>query len=180
VANNLAADARRLAQCSTIASEEISTALAEAQAARERAENLLAEHEGALNSVVAGIHAVGSLRRRIFAAKSLALDADGEKQLAKTALDYFVDRRTTSETTANASGFTTFANDLVWRRTLTAHIPEYVKPLETQAAALIEKIRAEASAAKMDLKKVFSLLQSERGQPGESLLHDLSFYSGII
>ncbi|HZL79543.1 MAG TPA: hypothetical protein VFC17_11880 [Candidatus Limnocylindrales bacterium] len=42
-------------------------------------------------------------------------------------------------------------------------------------------MRAQAEAAKMDLKKVFALLASERGQrAGESLHQNNEFYAGLL
>lgn len=180
-AKRLAADARRLASFSAVAATEISEALEQAEAAREKAANLLAEHEAALSAVTTGIFALGNVRRKIAAVKALTLDATAEKQLATTALNFWVDKKTTSETPQNASGFRAYAEDLTWRRALNGHIAEYVAPLEKQATALIAAVRAQAESAKMDLRKVFALLASERGQSGgDQLFHDSTFYEGLI
>jgi hypothetical protein len=176
----LAADARRLASFSADAATEISEALAEAEAARDRAANVLAAHEAALSAVTAGILSVGNIRRTIAVVKTLAVDDGVERYLAKTALDFWVEQKTTSETVRNTTGFRAFADDLVWRRALNSHIAEYVKPFEDQVSGLIVKIKAQADAEGMDLKKVLALLEAERGQRGESLLYDSNLYAGLI
>ena len=175
----LAADARRLASFSSSASVEISKAFSEAEAARERAASVLAEHESALTGVTAGILAVGNLRKKIAAVQSLRLSAGDEYQLAKTALDFWVEKTTSSETIQNTSGFTAYCNDLVWRRALNSHIAEYVKPFEDQVSGLIVKIKAQADAADMDLKKVLALLTSERAKGGGEPLLGGEFYNGL-
>ena len=176
----LADDAKRLAAFSESASAEISEALAAAEAARERAASVLAEHQATLSAVTTGIFAVGNIRKKISAVQSLRLSADAEKQAAKTALDFWVDQKTASETTQNVSGFRAFAEDLVWRRALNDHIAEYVKPMEKQAATLIASVREQSASSKMDFKKVFALLSAERGRGGESLLQNCEFYAGLI
>lgn len=180
VKKKLATDAKRLASFSAAAAAEINAALAEAESARERAANILMEHEAALNGVTSGIFAVGNIRKKIHAAKSLCLDDASARTLAKTALDFWVDKQTISETVQNSTGFRAFAEDLVWRQALNTHIAEYVTPLEKQAATIITSVHKQADDAKMDMKKVFALLASERGQRGESLLHDSNFYAGLI
>ena len=176
----LAADARRLGSFSASASAEISKALAEAEAARDRAASILAEHEATLSAVTNGILAVGNIRKKISAVQSLRLSAGDEWQLAKTAMDFWVDQRTTSETVRNTSGFRVYCDDLVWRRALNSHIAEYVKPFEDQVSGLIVKIKAQADAAGMDLKKVLALLTSERAQRGGEPLLNGEFYKDLI
>src|ERR1022692_2262137 len=80
--DKLAADAKRLASFSASAWAEISQALAEASAARERAENVLAEHEVALNAVTNGIFALGKIRQKISVVKALLLSNDEKRNLA--------------------------------------------------------------------------------------------------
>jgi hypothetical protein len=173
------AKSQRLADFAPAAADEISAALAEADAARERAENLIAANEGALNGVCQAILAVGNLRRKIHLVKSLALTADAEKHLAETALDYFL-HKSEQATIENQSGFRVFSEDLVFRSALTPHIAAYVAPLETQVAGLIAKIRAEAREFKLDLKSVFQKFADERGQAGEPILLDAELFEGLF
>ena len=173
------AKSQRLANFSPVAADEISAALAEADAASERAENLIAEQHAVLDGITSALLTVGNLRRKIRLVKSLALAADAENQLATTALDYFL-LKSESATPQNVSGFNAFADDLAWRKALSAHIPAFVAPLETQVAGLIAKIKAEARESKMDLKKVFQLFAAERGNAGEPVLLDSALYEGLI
>ena len=173
----LAADARRLLSYSTNAATEISAAREEAEAARERAENILHAHEAAFAGVTGGILQVGNLRKKIAVIKALALDKSGEAALAKTALDYFL-LKAEQPTAENQSGFRVFAEDLALRRALTPFIAEHIAPLEIQVASLVLRIKAEAKAAKMDLEKVFAILKAERAQRGESL--PCEHYEGLI
>jgi hypothetical protein len=175
--NKLAADARRLSSFSTDAAAEISEALKEAEAARQRAENLLAQHEAALSAVTGGIISVGNLRRKIARVKALAVDTAGELQLGKRALEYWL-LRTESPSTENETGFKSLADDLVIRAALTPHIAEFIAPIEKQAGALVARIKAQAAASGMDLAKVFALLAKESAQRGESLNAD--FYEGLL
>jgi hypothetical protein len=176
----LAADARRLAAFAPAASAEISEALGQAEAARARAENLLAEHEAKLAAVTNGIHTLGKIRQKIFVAKTLLLSEDNKRELASAALDYFVSMKTGFQSPQVNSGFRAMSEDLAFRTVLNDHISDFCKPLEKQAATIIASVRAQADDAKMDLKKVFALLANERGQRGESLLHDSIFYAGLI
>lgn len=177
VKKKLAADAKRLAAFSPQASAEISEALTEAESARERAENLLAEHESALIAVTTGILAVGNLRRKIAVVKSLMISEDNKRQIATAALDYFVRMKTGGESPQTISGFRAMSEDLAFRTVLNDHISAYTAPLEKQAATITASVRAQADDAGMDLKKVFALLASERGQRGESLQGNAEFYA---
>ncbi len=175
------ADAKRLAAFAPASKSEISAALAEAEAARARAETLLENHKAVLESLTTQIFAVGNLRRKIKVAQTLALDDAGAKTLAHSAIDYFLDMRTTSVTVRNSSGFRSSVEDLCFRNALKNHLVEYVTPLEKQVQELIKSIRTEAKARKIDLKKVLSLLASERGtRGGQSLQFDSEFYEGLI
>jgi hypothetical protein len=173
------AKSQRLADFAPAASLEISEALAQADAARERAENLMAEQQATLDGITSAIIAVGTLRKKIRLLQSLTLNTATEKHLAETALNYFI-LKSESATPQNVSGFQTFADDLAWRKALSAHIPAFVAPLETQVSALIAKIKAEARESKMDLKKVFQLFAAERGHAGEPVLLDAALYEGLI
>jgi hypothetical protein len=177
----LAADAKRLASFSAEAATEISEALAEVEAARSRAANVLAAHESALESVTLGIHSLGKIRQKISVVKSLLISEDGKRQIANAALDYWVNMKTGFDSVAMTSGFREMSEDLAFRTVLNDHIPAFVAPLEKQAATIIASVRAQADDSKMDLKKVFALLASERGQrAGESLLQNSEFYEGLI
>ena len=173
------AKTQRLADFAPAAAEEISAALAEADAARERAENLTASREAALNGVCQAILAVGHLRRKIRLVKSLALTADAEKHLAKTALDYFVNK-SEQATPQNVTGFNTYADDVAWRKVLTPHVAAYVEPLEIQVAGLIAKIKAEAREFKLDLETVFQKFADERTRAGEPILLDAGLFEGLF
>jgi hypothetical protein len=173
------AKSQRLADFAPAASEEISAALAAADAARELLEDLMAANEGALNGVCQAILAVGHLRRKIHLVKSLALTADAEKHLAKTALDYFVNK-SEQATPQNVTGFNAYADDLAWRKVLASHIDAYVAPLETQVEGLIAKIKAEASEFKMDLQLVFQKFADERARAGEPILLDAGLFEGLF
>jgi hypothetical protein len=172
-----AADARRLAAFSASTAAEVSEALAAAEAAREKAELLLGEAEGQLSAIVNGFIAVATIRQKISVCKSLRISSDEERRLAHGALDHFVNMKTGFSSTATATGFRAFAEDLAFRVALTPHIDEFLQPLEKQAATLIGSIRKQAAASQMDLGKVFALLQSERTEP---LFHNPEFFAGLI
>ena len=93
----------------------------------------------------------------------------------------WVNMKTGFDSVAMTSGFREMSEDLAFRTVLNDHIPAFVAPLEKQAATIIASVRAQADDSKMDLKKVFALLASERGQrAGESLLQNSEFYEGLI
>jgi hypothetical protein len=173
------AKSARLADYSPAAMDEIQAALAEADAARERADNLISDQQAALDGILQAVLAVGNLRKKIRLVKSLALTDGAEKQLAETALDFFL-RKSESATPQNVSGFNAYCDDLCWRKILTPHLEDFVRPLETQAALLIQKIKSEAKSQKMDIKSVFSKFAAERGTAGEPILLDGELYDGLL
>jgi len=176
----LVADARRLNSCAPESAAEISEALAEAEAAKERAEFLLAEHEATLSGLTSQIFALGKVRRRIAVAKSLALNDAGARHLAHAALNYFVEKKVNRETVQNVTGFRSNVEDLSFRQCLNNHITDFVAPLESQAVEIEKAVRAEVKAAKISLVKVLSMLAADRGVRGsESLDHDSSLYAGL-
>jgi hypothetical protein len=175
-----AANARRLASFSPAATAEISEALAEAEAAHERAESVLADHENVLSAVTTEILALGALRQKISIVKSLLISADNKRQIAHAALNYFVQIKTGGESIATNSGFRAMSEDLAFRTVLTDHVAEFVAPMEKQAATLIASIRAQAQVAGMDLKKVLELLTSERAQRGGEPLLPVEYYRGLV
>jgi hypothetical protein len=177
----LEADARRLAAVDPEASAEIAGAVAEAQAAQDRAEELLADHQATLDSITSQILAVGNLRKKICTAQSLVLNDEDAKNLAMTALHYFVQRRLGADSPQNASGWRTFIEDLAFRSALTDHVAGYIEPLEKQVKEIISSVRTEAKASRIDLKRVFALLANERGvRGGQHLEIDSSLYEGLL
>jgi len=70
--------------------------------------------------------------------------------------------------------------DLAFRAALNDHVAAFVAPLESQATTLIAKVREQADGAKIDLRKVFALLESERGNGGDALDHNRDFYAGLL
>ena len=139
------------------------------------------EHEATLDAVTNGIHSLGKIRRKISVVKSLLISEDNKRQIANAALDYFVSMKTGFESPQVSSGFRAMSEDLAFRTVLNDHISAYTAPLEKQAATIIASVRAQADDARIDLKKVFALLASERGQRvGESLHQNTEFYAGLI
>jgi hypothetical protein len=177
----LVADAKRLAAFAPESATEISEALAIAEAARERVENLLADHEAQLSSLTGQIFTLGKIRRKIAVVKSLALDDVGAAQIAQSAISYFVERHVRGATTQNVTGFRSSVEDLAFRKVLTEHVSVFTAPLESQAVEIIKEIRSEAKICKIDLRKVLELLAAQRGKSGgEALEMDSNFYSGLV
>jgi len=173
----LRADAKRLAAFSADAAEEISAARAEAEAAREKFEMLLAETEGQLDAVTNGFVAVGNLRQKIAVLKTLILSGADKNQIANRALDYFCDMRTGYSSPAVVSGFQNLCDDLIRREALSAHVKVRLDDLQNQAAHLVNSIKAQAEQSGMDLKKVFALLAAERTEP---LFKTPEYFAGLI
>jgi hypothetical protein len=166
--SEMLADAKRLAAASAPdTTAEISAAFQAAESAREKAESILAEHQTALDEIKSGILLLANVRRKIKAVSTLHLDDAGAKALARTALNFFVDRQVSGPSAQNVSGFREFSQDLVFRTALQSHIGEFVKPLEAQSAGLVGEIKTEATANKINLKKAFAVVTAE--QPAGTL-----------
>jgi hypothetical protein len=177
----LVADAKRLAAFAPESATEISEALAVAEAARERAENLLAEHEAKLSTITGQIFALGKARKKIAIAKSLSLDDAGAQRLAHTALTFFVDRQVAGASNHNLTGFRSNIEDLSFRKVLNEHIETFTAPIKSQVVEILKTVRAEAKSAKIDLHKVLELLAAQRGKSGgEALEMDSNLYSGLV
>jgi hypothetical protein len=181
VKSELVADAKRLAAFAPESATEISEALAVAEAARERAENLLAEHEAKLSTITGQIFALGKARKKIAIAKSLSLDDAGAQRLAHTALTFFVDRQVAGASNHNLTGFRSNIEDLSFRKVLNEHIETFTAPIKSQVVEILKTVRAEAKSAKIDLHKVLELLAAQRGKSGgEALEMDSNLYSGLV
>ncbi|MDR3412572.1 MAG: hypothetical protein P4L87_16800, partial [Formivibrio sp.] len=110
------------------------------------------------------------LRRQIRVANLLLIDAAGQRQIAQTAIGYFVQTRGGNTSPQAQGGWDSFAHDLCFRTALNGHVADFVKPLEGEVSELLKSIREQAKTAKIDLRKVVSIMQAERGrQPGESI-----------
>ena len=180
VRGKLSSDARRLSTFSNSAAAEISKALAEASAARERAENVLAEHESTLAAVTSGIMALGHLRKKISSVRALGIGKDQKQQMAFSALSLWIDKTCGYDSAQVSTSFLALCQDLSYRQILNDYIETFVLPLEQQVQTLIASIRSQAAASNMDLKQVLQLLASENGvRPGISLLSS-EFYGGLI
>jgi hypothetical protein len=177
--SRLAADARRLALASAETIQEINLANAEADLARQRADELAAARQAALDAVESQIYSYGELRLKIAAVRALALDKADEKVLAENALNFFL-LKTSDASARNVSGFTTCATDLALRLALSNHVPAFVAPLEAQCKALAESVKALAAENKICLRTFVKTLTSETHRHQSGKLSDASLYKGLL
>jgi hypothetical protein len=139
-----------------------------------------AEYAAHRSSVTSQIFSLVLVRKNKRYIEQLRLETSAEKQLAFSAFDYRLANRGTGASIFNQTGWKNCIEDLAFRRALNPYIAEYVGKLDDQEKALIKEIKAEAKAAKIDLKKLISQLEKDRGvRGGESLNHDSSLYDGL-
>jgi outer membrane murein-binding lipoprotein Lpp len=175
----LASDARRLAASSAATVAEINAANAEADAARERADQLAAERQAALDSAENMIYSYGELRLKIQAVRALALSDADEKAIAESALNFFV-LKNADPSARNVSGFVTTATDLALRYVLTPHIAGFVAPLEAKCKEIAANVRALAAENKICLRTFVKTLTSETHRHQSGKLSDSKLYSGLL
>jgi len=181
VKSEMLADAKRLASFAPEASKEIADALEKARAAKERAADLLAQHEATLESLTAQIFLLGEIRKKINVARALTISTDTKKQTALAAINHFVERRIIGATPTNLTGWKACMDDLTYCEALRDYIDTFCKPLEAQAAELVKSVKAEAASNKIELRRVFALLESERGKRGGTSLDvNCDLYAGLI
>jgi hypothetical protein len=177
--DKLRADAKRLALASASTVDEINAANAEADAARERADELAAARQAALDSAESHIYNFGTLKLQIREVRALALSDADEKAIAESALNFFI-LKNADPSARNVSGFVTTATDLTLRLALTPHVAAFCAPLEAKCAALAKSVRELAATNKIDLAVFIKTLLSEKHRHQSGKLSDATLYKGLI
>jgi len=177
--DKLRADAKRLALASASTVDEINQANSEADLARQRADELAAARQAALDAVENQVYSFGTLKLQIREVRALALSDADEKAIAESALSFFL-LKNADPSARNVSGFVTTATDLSLRLALSNHVPAFCAPLEAQCAALAKAVRELATANKIDLAVFIKTLLSERHRHQSGKLSDGKLYADLL
>jgi hypothetical protein len=149
----LSRDEKRLAAAMPGAAEEISSASAEAEAAKQRAEELLAERLAILDGVEVAIREIGLLGWRIFAVRHLTRTDAQIAELGAQAVDNFL-LKSEQKCERNSSLWLTSLHDLSMTEAITPHVGPYIRKLEKKVAPLIAELKQTAAENQIDLRAV--------------------------
>lgn len=171
--------ASRLAKVSPGTAAEINSAQAEAEAAQQRAADLIAEQQAHLDALSNQIFALGAGRQKIQQITAVALNDTEARALAGKALEFFMVKQRDASP-QNLSGFKVMCEELIYRQALTPFLADTVSPLEKTCKELVATIKSGAAEAGIDLKEFLKTVLAETPRHQRPDLADIALYDGLI
>jgi hypothetical protein len=160
--SRIARDEHRIAKVAPEASEEIAKAVAAAETATAKAQELLSSRRAVLDDLMASLEQLARQRAEIVVIRGFQITEATEARLAEEALEAFLANHR-SESPNARSEYDIRLHHLAHAKALNPHIPGFVAKLEAAANKAAGEIRALAQQNKIDLPNLIEVMAHEAG-----------------